>query len=67
MPKRDFIFAGGANKNYAKIFSLATGKLVSVFGPLNKPCLVTDIASDGSLLALGCADGEVQVKNFVYA
>lgn len=66
-PKKDFIIAGGSDKNQAKVFSADTGKIVSVFGALNKPCLTTDTSSDGSLLAIGCADGCLQIKNFIYS
>ena len=56
-PKKDFIIAGGADKNQAKIFEVSTGKVMSVIGNLMKPCLVTDSSSDSTLLAIGCADG----------
>ena len=66
-PKKDLIVAGGADKNQAKVFNAETGKVISIFGGLHKPCLVTDSASDGSLMAVGCADGCLQVKNLIYS
>jgi WD40 repeat protein len=66
-PKKDFIIAGGADKHTAKIFSYDTGKVVSIFGGLNKACLVTDTTSEGNLSLIGCADGSIHVKNLIYA
>jgi len=43
-PKKDFIISGGADKNIAKVFSYNNGKIVSVLGGLNKPCLTTDMS-----------------------
>ena len=60
------IIAAGADKNVAKIISIDTGKTVSVFEDFAKPCLVTDTSTDGSLCLIGCADGSIHVKNFMY-
>ena len=66
-PKKDFIIAGGSDKNQAKIFQADSGKAVSIFGGLSKPCLVTDTSLDGTLCLMGCADGSAHVKNLIYA
>ena len=61
--KKDFIIAGGAEKNVAKIFSTDTGKVVAEFGEMAKPCLVTDTSTEGNMCLMGCADGSIIVKN----
>lgn len=66
-PKKEFIVAGGADKHIAKIFSSDTGKIVSVFGNMQKACLITETSPEGALCFLGCGDGSVQVKNLLYA
>lgn len=66
-PSKQFIIAAGADKNVAKVISLDTGKAVSVFEDFTKPCLVTDSSADGTLCLIGCADGTIHVKNFMYS
>jgi WD40 repeat protein len=66
-PKKEFIIAGGSEKNMAKIFNADTGKAVAVFSGLNKPCLVTDTSPEGNLALIACADGSIQVKNLIYS
>ena len=58
-PKKDFILAGGADKNQAKVFNSTDGKPISVFNGFHKPCLVADSSSDGSLVLLGASDGSI--------
>lgn len=58
-PKKDFILAGGTDKNIAKVINADTHKIATNFGPLTKPCLVVDSAPDGSLVLVGCADGSI--------
>ena len=65
-PSKDYIIAGGTNKNVAKILSVATGKVHSVFGGLNKACLVAETSMEGGLALIGCADGSLNVKNLLY-
>ena len=66
-PRKEFIVAGGADANEVRVFNADTGRLLAVFDKLEKPVLSTDSSKDGSLLAIGSADGSVMVKNYVYS
>ena len=65
-PNKDFVLAAGTDPNKAKIIALSSGQVVQEFTDFSKACLVTDVSQDSSMGLIGCADGCIHVKNFVY-
>ncbi len=65
-PQRDLIIAGGADKNVCKVFRASNLETVAVFGGMTKPVLTADTSNDGSMLAIGTANGSVHMKNLIY-